>query len=84
LKQLIEIIGINIKIFMGADLIMLIKLYTTPIYVMAAPPAKMVKEVVDYFYEGQTEGPILADAKLCKTVKSISCEEPADPKAFSS
>ena len=54
----------------------------SPIYVMAAPPAKMVKEVVDYFYEGQTEGPILTDAKLCKTVKSFICEEPADPKAF--
>ena len=54
----------------------------SPIYVMAAPPAKMVKEVVDYFYEGQAEGPILTDAKLCKTVKSFICEEPADPKAF--
>jgi hypothetical protein len=54
----------------------------SPIYVMAAPSGKMVKEVVDYFYEGQTEGPILTDAKLCKTVKSLSCEEPADPKAF--
>jgi hypothetical protein len=49
---------------------------------MAAPPAKAVKEVVDYFYEGQARGPILTDAKLCKTVKSLSCEEPADPKAF--
>ena len=49
---------------------------------MAAPPAKAVKEVVDYFYEGQAGGPILTDAKLCKTVKSLSCEEPADPKAF--
>ena len=54
----------------------------SPIHAMAAPPAKMVKEVVDYYYEGQTEGPILMDAKLCKTVKSLSCEEPADPKAF--
>ena len=55
----------------------------SPIYAMAAPPAKMVKEVVDYFYEGQTDGPILTDAELCKTVKSFNCEEPADPKAFS-
>ena len=53
----------------------------SPIDVMAAPPAKAVKQVVDYYYEGQTEGPILTDAKLCKTVKSLSCEEPADPKA---
>ena len=42
----------------------------------------MVKEVVDYFYDGQTEGPVLTDAKMCKTVKSLTCEEPADPKAF--
>ncbi len=54
----------------------------SPIDVMAAPPAKAVKQVVDYYYEGQAEGPILTDAKLCKTVKSLSCEEPADPKAF--
>ena len=54
----------------------------SPIDVMAAPPAKAVKQVVDYYYEGQTEGPILTDAKLCKTVKSLSCEDPADPKAF--
>ena len=53
-----------------------------PILAMAAPSAKMVKEVVDYFYDGQTEGPILTDAKLCNTVKSFICEEPADPKAF--
>ena len=56
----------------------------SPLYVMAAPTSKMVKEVVDYYYEGQTEGPILTDAKICKTVKSLSCEEPADPKAFTS
>ena len=54
----------------------------SPIYAMAAPTSKMAKEVVDYFYEGQTEGPILTNAKLCKTVKSLSCEEPADPIAF--
>ena len=54
----------------------------SPIYAIASPTSKMVKEVVDYFYDGQTEGPILAEAKICKTVKSLSCEEPADPKAF--
>jgi len=54
----------------------------SPIYGMAAPTSKMVKEVVDYFYDGQSEGPVLTDAKMCKTVKSLSCEEPADPKAF--
>jgi hypothetical protein len=55
-----------------------------PMDVMAAPTSKMVKEVVDYSYEGQSEGPILTDAKICKSVKSLSCEEPADPKAFTS
>jgi hypothetical protein len=55
-----------------------------PMDVMAAPTSKMVKEVVDYFYDGQTEGPILSDAKICKSVKSLSCEEEADPKAFTS
>jgi hypothetical protein len=54
----------------------------SPVYGMAAPTSKMVKEVVDYFYEGQTAGPILTDASICKTVKSLDCEEPADPKAF--
>ena len=50
--------------------------------VTAAPTSKLVKEVVDYFYDGQTDGPILIDAKICKTVKSLSCEKSADPKAF--
>jgi hypothetical protein len=53
-----------------------------PVYGLATPTSKMVKEVVDYFYDGQTEGPILTDAKMCKSVKSLICEEPADPKAF--
>ena len=56
----------------------------SPLNALAAPPSKVVKEVVDYFYEGQKEGPILTDARLCKTVKSLNCEEPADPKAFTS
>lgn len=54
----------------------------SPMDVMAAPTSKMVKEVVDYFYKGQADGPILTDAKICRTVKSLNCEEPADPKAF--
>jgi hypothetical protein len=53
-----------------------------PVYGLATPTSKMVKEVVDYFYDGQTEGPILTDAKMCKSVKSLIFEEPADPKAF--
>ena len=56
----------------------------SPMDVMAAPTSKMVKEVVDYFYEGQNEGPILTDAKICLSVKSLNCDEPADPKAFNS
>ncbi len=48
---------------------------------MAAPPAKTVKEVVDYFYNGQEQGPILTDAKLCKSVKALECEGEVDPKA---
>ena len=42
---------------------------------MAAPTAKMVKEVVDYYYNGQKEGPILTEAKLCKGVKNFECTE---------
>ncbi len=52
-----------------------------PSNAMAAPPAKMVKDVVDYFYNGQNEGPILTDAKLCKSIKALDCEEEIDPKA---
>ena len=48
---------------------------------MAAPPAKSVKEVVDYFYNGQEQGPILTDAKLCKGIKALECETAVDPKA---
>ncbi len=48
---------------------------------MAAPPAKNVREVVDYFYNGQAEGPILTDAKLCKGIKALECEAAVDPKA---
>ena len=54
----------------------------SPMDVTAAPTSKMVKEVVDYFYDGQTDGPILTDARICRTVKSLNCEEPADPQAF--
>ena len=41
----------------------------------AAPTAKMVSEVVDYFYSGQKEGPILTEVKLCKGVKDYECTE---------
>ena len=45
---------------------------------VAAPKASVVKEVVDYFYNGQEEGPILVESKLCKTIKSLNCEEVMD------
>jgi hypothetical protein len=45
----------------------------------AAPTAKMIKEVVDYYYNGQKEGPILTEAKLCKAVKNFECTETLDP-----
>ena len=48
---------------------------------MAAPPAKAVKEVVDYFYNGQKDGPILTDSKLCKSIKDLECEQAIDPDA---
>ena len=44
-------------------------------YATAAPKAHIVKEVVDFFYNGEKEGPILTDAKLCKTIKSMNCED---------
>jgi len=46
---------------------------------VAAPTAKMVKEVVDYYYNGQKDGPILTEAKLCKGVKNFECTETIDP-----
>jgi hypothetical protein len=46
---------------------------------VAAPTAKMVKEVVDYFYSGQEQGPILTEAKLCKAVKNFECTEIIKP-----
>ena len=48
---------------------------------MAAPTAKMVNEVVDYYYNGQQEGPILVDAKLCKSIEALNCQETMDANA---
>ncbi len=50
---------------------------------LAAPKAGVVKEVVDYFYNGQEEGPILVESKLCKTIKSLNCEEVMDSNVIS-
>ena len=46
---------------------------------VAAPTAKMIEEVVNYYYDGQKEGPILTEAKLCKAVKNFECTEMTDP-----
>ena len=48
-------------------------------FVMAGPTAEMVKEVVDYYYSGQDEGPILTEVKLCTTVTDLECVDSVDP-----
>ena len=45
----------------------------------AAPNAKMIKEVVDYYYSGQESGPILTEAKLCRGVKDFECTDQIKP-----
>ncbi len=50
---------------------------------LAAPKASVVKKVIDYFYNGQEEGPILVESKLCKTIKSLNCEEVIDSNVIS-
>ena len=52
-----------------------------PLKAEAAPTAKMINEVVDYFYNGQQEGPLLADAKLCKSIEALNCQETLDANA---
>jgi len=42
--------------------------------VAAAPPADLVKQVIDYYYQGQNEGPVLVDATLCKVVHDLECK----------
>lgn len=50
-------------------------------FVMAGPTAEMVKEVIDYYYTGQEEGPILTDVKLCSAIADKECEGSIDPNA---
>jgi hypothetical protein len=52
-----------------------------PINAMAAPGADTVKNVVDYYYNGQKEGPILTDSKLCKDIKALECGEALNANA---
>ena len=49
--------------------------------VFAAPTAKMIKEVVNYYYSGQEDGPILTEAKLCKAVKDFECTDIINPNS---
>jgi hypothetical protein len=48
---------------------------------VAAPTAKSIKEVVDYYYNGQEEGPVLTEAKLCKAVKDFECTDVINPNS---
>jgi hypothetical protein len=50
---------------------------------MAAPEAEKVREVVDYFYNGQKEGPVLIDSKLCKTIKGLECQDQIEQNTIS-
>ncbi len=50
---------------------------------MAAPEAKQIREVVDYFYNGQKEGPVLIDAKLCKSIKDFECQDQLEANTLS-
>ena len=50
---------------------------------MAAPEAKKIREVVDYFYNGQKEGPVLTDSKLCKNIKGHECQEQLESNTIS-
>jgi hypothetical protein len=50
--------------------------------VMAAPSAESVKETVDYFYNGQEQGPILIDASLCQSVENLECTAQIDPASI--
>ena len=61
--------GLGLLLFLATD-------------IAAAPTAKMVQEVVDYYYTGQKEGPIFTEAKLCKGVKNLECSEIAKPDSL--
>lgn len=50
---------------------------------IAAPDAEKTREVVDYFYNGQKEGPILIDSKLCKNIKGLECQDRLEANTLS-
>ena len=45
----------------------------------AAPPAETIKTVVDYYYEGSDEGPVLVESKLCTEIQDLECVGEVDP-----
>jgi hypothetical protein len=45
----------------------------------AAPPAETIKAVVDYYYEGGDEGPVLVDSKLCTEIQDLECVGEVNP-----
>ena len=50
--------------------------------VLAAPEAKNIQEVVNYFYNGQKEGPVLTDSILCKSIKGLECQDQLESNAI--
>ena len=50
---------------------------------MAAPEAKKIREVVNYFYNGQKEGPVLTDSKLCKSIQGHECQDQLESNTIS-
>ena len=70
----------HMSVIIGTTNVGLIVLFCTN--AMAVPDADMVKEVIDYYYQGQEQGPILAEAKICKTVEALECVEGIEPSSF--
>ncbi|MEJ2365462.1 MAG: hypothetical protein P8017_12440 [Deltaproteobacteria bacterium] len=70
----------HMSVIIGTTVVGLIMLFYTN--AMAVPAADTVKEVIDYYYHGQEQGPILAEAKICKTVEALECVEGIDPGSF--
>ena len=50
---------------------------------MAVPTPQMAKEVIDYYYNGQEQGPVLMEARLCKSFEARECIDEIDPKSVS-
>jgi hypothetical protein len=52
----------HMSVIIGTTIVGFIMLFCTN--AMAVPAGDMVKEVIDYYYHGQEQGPILAEAKI--------------------